>query len=152
MLPTKPIDSFQRRSSYQASILMPDVIPTYTLRERGLTYITLDELNKAFLCQNPMDWRYECEIIQSWMPPFPSPDTKPLIMVVRYGTSFLRYSAGPLQGFFWDLYPDDMKTFALAYKAILEAPCPPHLWVVGALQYARKRYNVEGQGDGRTDG
>lgn len=45
--------------------------------------------------------------------------------VVRFDTSFLRYSKGPQQGFFWDFYPDDMQTPELALLALLQAPVPP---------------------------
>ena len=69
-------------------------------------------------------WRGKCEIIPQYMPPFPRPDTRP-VLVVRHGNSFLRYSRGPRQGFFWDIYGDDLHTVGLALLALLEAPPPP---------------------------
>lgn len=56
-----------------------------------------------------------------------SDSDKKLIWIVRFGQSFLRYSKGPLQGFCWDIYPDDFLRPALAFKALLEAPVPPTL-------------------------
>lgn len=45
-----------------------------------------------------------------------------------YGTHneevFLRHSAGPLQGFFWDVYGDDFQNFGLVIIALMNAPCP----------------------------
>ncbi len=68
-------------------------------------------------------WHAKVEIIPDWMPNFPRPDTKPKL-VVRYGDSYLRYSAGPQQGFFWDIYPDDMFSEELAIIAVSDAPAP----------------------------
>lgn len=50
-------------------------------------------------------------------------------MQVRYndGTEyppFLRYSCGPKQGFFWDIYGDDMHSVELAIIALSNAPYP----------------------------
>lgn len=97
---------------------------------------SLKDLCNAFFSQNPYDWRYGAEIVEGYMPPFPREDTKPRL-VVRYTyeaddrtrSLFLRYSAGPRQGFFWDSYGDDMMTVPLAFKALVEAPTPPNLWV-----------------------
>lgn len=73
-------------------------------------------------------WHQDCEIIPDYMPPHPSPDTKPE-MRVRYknGTehpAFLRYSKGPKQGFFWDVYGDNMHTVELSILALSKAPAP----------------------------
>lgn len=69
-------------------------------------------------------WRKFAEIVPGYMPPFPRPETRPTL-VVRYGTSMLRYSKGPRQGYFWDLYGDDFYTAELALMALLQAPVPP---------------------------
>lgn len=69
-------------------------------------------------------WRNRVEIIPDYMPPFPRPDTRPKC-VVRYRDSFLRYSCGPVQGYFWDLYGDDFKQPEWALVAIASAPVPP---------------------------
>lgn len=37
---------------------------------------------------------------------------------------YLRHSKGPLQGWSWDIYPDDLHTTALAVLAISQAPAP----------------------------
>ena len=73
-------------------------------------------------------WQEQCEIIPDYMPPFPKLDTRPRV-VVRHnnGTeypAFLRYSCGPRQGFFWDVYGDDMKEVELAIIALSQAPTP----------------------------
>lgn len=77
-------------------------------------------------------WRKFAEIIPKYMPPHPREDTRPRC-VVRLGDSFLRHSAGPRQGYFWDMYGDDMRTPEMALLALLRAPIPPrcvdqHAW------------------------
>jgi hypothetical protein len=79
-------------------------------------------------------WMHECEIIPAYMPPFPRPDTQPTC-VVRYvypsgEDTFLRYSNGPLQGYFWDMYGDDMHSPELALVAISQASAPTRVGVV----------------------
>lgn len=71
-------------------------------------------------------WRADCEIIRDYMPPFPRKDTRPTCQV-RYipSDSFLRWSAGVVQGYFWDLYGDDCLSPELALLALLRAPPPP---------------------------
>lgn len=77
-------------------------------------------------------WRRHVEIITDYMPPHPLPSTVPRC-VVRYTGSmssdeeegFLRYSKGPRQGHFWDMYGDDYTNLALALVAVLHAPPPP---------------------------
>jgi hypothetical protein len=86
---------------------------------------------EAFIEDNPLDWRVRAEIIPKYMPPHPRPETMPRV-VVKCGGSFLRHSAGPRQGFFWDVYGDDMLSVGLAFKALLEAPCPSYLWFAKA--------------------
>ena len=74
-------------------------------------------------------WMHECEIITAYMPPYPSPDTRPTCQVrcVNDGGTawFLRYSNGPLQGYFWDVYGEDMHSPELALVAISRSPAPP---------------------------
>lgn len=70
-------------------------------------------------------WRL-AEIVPDYMPPFPGPETLPMC-VVRVGESFLRYSKGPRQGYFWDIYGDDFMTPELALMALAQAPVPPSL-------------------------
>jgi hypothetical protein len=74
-------------------------------------------------------WRESCEIIPDYMPPYPQKDTQPRVVVAFQAKgwdepSFLRYSKGPAQGFFWDIYGDDMQTVELALVAISQAPAP----------------------------
>src|SRR2546423_574866 len=82
-------------------------------------------LNLATLVDHLLQeqWRRDCEIIPGYMPPYPRADTKPRV-VVRYKTSFLRYSHGPHQGFFWDIYGDDFHDPEWALLGIAQAPCP----------------------------
>jgi hypothetical protein len=78
-------------------------------------------------------WRMNAEIVVNYMPPFPNADTKPAC-VVRYwlpdgDDTMLRYSRGPRQGYFWDVYGEDFGTPERALLALLEAPVPPPLLV-----------------------
>jgi hypothetical protein len=68
-------------------------------------------------------WKLECRIIPNYLPPYPNKHTRARV-VVQFGESFLRHSAGPLQGWFWDVYGDDLQTVGLAVRAIIEAPRP----------------------------
>lgn len=74
-------------------------------------------------------WQHECEINPCYLPPNPRPDTKPECQIHyknKYGMySGLRYSKGPRQGYFWDVYGDDFYTPELALIALSKAP-PPH--------------------------
>lgn len=47
---------------------------------------------------------------------------------------YLRYSRGPLQGFFWDVYGEDMQEIELAIIALSKAPVP--------LNYRKAEYPV----------
>jgi hypothetical protein len=76
-------------------------------------------------------WHEKCEIIADYMPKFPREDTRPTVQV-RYndGTEYppmLRYSRGPKQGFFWDIYGEDMQTVELAIIALSKAPTPRYV-------------------------
>jgi len=70
-------------------------------------------------------WHKGCEIIDGYMPPYPSKETRPTV-VVRCPSmgAFLRYSHGPLQCYFWDIYGDDMHSVELALLALSRAPAP----------------------------
>jgi hypothetical protein len=87
----------------------------------------LDRLVSAMLDTmhgNQNHWIHLVEIIPDYMPPFPSKDTRPTC-VVKFKGLFLRYSAGPRQGFFWDAYGDDMHCPEMALLAVVQAPVPP---------------------------
>lgn len=93
-------------------------------------YLKVDHVDARRLTMLLLDqpWHANCEIIPDYMPPYPRPETRPTVQV-RYnnGTQyapFLRYSAGPKQGFFWDIYGDDMLTIELAIVALSIAPAP----------------------------
>jgi hypothetical protein len=77
------------------------------------------------------EWMNRVDIVVDYMPPYPGKDTRPRL-VIRYndGTEhspFLRHSAGPKQGFFWDIYGDDFQTLELAILALSEAPTPRYV-------------------------
>lgn len=87
------------------------------LRMEQLVELLLDE-----------PWHKHCEIITDYMPPFPREDTRPSVQVRcnnhdKY-PAYLRHSCGPKQGFFWDIYGDDMQTAELALLALSQAPAP----------------------------
>ena len=69
-------------------------------------------------------WRRHAEIVPRWMPRYPDARTTP-ICAVKLGDSYLRYSHGPRQGYFWDMYPDDMHSPERAHLALLRAPGHP---------------------------
>ena len=73
-------------------------------------------------------WHQKCEIIPDYMPPSPQPDTRPSVKIrFNDGTEyapFLRYSHGPKQGYFWDIYGDYMHSIELAVFALSQAPAP----------------------------
>lgn len=78
-------------------------------------------------------WMHECEVIPDYMPPYPDRDTRPTC-VVRYtydnGTETFQHSKGPLQGYFWDVYGDDLHSPELALLCISVAPAPPRVHAV----------------------
>ncbi len=73
-------------------------------------------------------WMHECKIIPDYMPPFPGKDTRPTCQIQYIyedgTTTGLRYSRGPLQGFFWDIYGEDFHSPELALVALSQAPPP----------------------------
>ena len=80
----------------------------------------------ALLLDQP--WHKQCEIIPAYMPPYPSKNTRPSVQI-HFKPSMehnpcLRYSAGPKQGFFWDICGDDMLSIELAIIALSQAPSP----------------------------
>jgi hypothetical protein len=95
------------------------------LQTRELVGVDLRRLVELIL---DAPWHAECEIIPAYMPPFPEEDTRAKV-VIRHnnGTehpAYLRYSRGPKQGFFWDIYGDDMQDVELAIVALSQAPYP----------------------------
>jgi hypothetical protein len=79
-------------------------------------------------------WMHECEILPAYVPPRAETGRRPECRV-RYVREdrerfFLRYSKGPLQGYFWDAYGDDMHDPELAVVAISRSPAPPGVSVI----------------------
>jgi hypothetical protein len=76
-------------------------------------------------------WMHECVIHPAYMPPFPREDTRPTCKVSWTepdgGSHWLRHSAGPMQGYFWDVYGDDFLRPELALLAVSQAPPPPRI-------------------------
>jgi len=92
---------------------------------------TVERLLEALLydCAGNVDaWRKHAEIVPDYMPPFPGPHTQPSVVVrfviPREDVWFLRHSAGPVQGHFWDIYGDDYGTSEYALLALCTAPPP----------------------------
>jgi hypothetical protein len=98
--------------------------------------INFARLSEALLTQQ---WHGHCEIVQNWQ--FPYGDDRSLLTVVRYkrkfkaedghireATSYLRWSKGPVQGYHWDIYPDDFRHREWALVALSRAPAPPRDW------------------------
>ncbi len=72
-------------------------------------------------------WHKQCEILPDYKPPHAHCDAKPTVQIKFQGTSyplFLRYSRGPKQGYFWDIYGDDMHSIEVAILALSRAPVP----------------------------
>lgn len=82
-------------------------------------------------------WRKFAEIIPEYRRKYGKPEDPPLC-AVRWGDSYLRYSKGPGQGHFWDLYPDDYLTPSLALLALLEAAPPLEALSVGVHKLWRE--------------
>jgi hypothetical protein len=102
---------------------------------------TVESLLKALLDDsfgNVDAWRRCAEIVPKYMPPHPRSDTKP-ICAVRCGDSFLRYSVGPGQGYFWDMYGEDFINPSLALLALCQAPPPPFLVKMDLVREIAKR-------------
>lgn len=91
------------------------VIPEFSIE--GLIKLLLDQ-----------EWHKKCDIIPDYMPPYPDEKTRPSVQVKYNDESeyppFLRYSKGPKQGFFWDIYGEDMLSVELAIVALSQAPYP----------------------------
>lgn len=108
----------------------------------------LSELKKRLLDQ---DWHQKVTIILDYLPKYPRGDTRPIV-AIRYedGTEhppFLRYSKGPKQGFFWDLYGEDFQSEALALIAINHAPHPRN---VGPITFMVPLSPIESIDDARN--
>jgi len=78
----------------------------------------------------PSSWQHHCSLVAKIIPSYPGPARTPERVLVMYTRSekttvYLRYSKGPKQGYFWDLYGDDFQTPTLAIFALTRAPAPP---------------------------
>lgn len=80
-------------------------------------------------------WQMDAEIVPNYVPPYGKPTSAPYCVArVRIHStqpnteedsySYLRYSKGPVQGFFWDSYGDDLQSFEIAVIALSQAPAP----------------------------
>jgi len=98
-------------------------------------------------------WHESCEIIPDYMPPHPRPETRPTVQV-RYndGTEhppFLRYSKGPRQRYFWDIYGEDMQNVGLAIIALSQAPAPRNVGPITFTIPLREKRNANPAGEVR---
>ena len=105
------------------------------------------DLMLHYLLDQP--WHEKCEVIPNHVPRHAPEGAKPMV-VVRYndGTAhppYLRYSAGPKQGFFWDVYGADFHNTELAVIALSHAPAPVK---VGPVTF---RVQVDHDTEGRHD-
>lgn len=96
--------------------------------EEVLKKTSAEKLVKLLLKQ---PWQQKVEFIPEYMPPYPRTLTEPKF-VVRYNDGseyppFLRYSHGPVQGFFWDVYGDDFQALEWAVLAVHQAPAPVYV-------------------------
>lgn len=86
---------------------------------------------KLVNCLLSHHWMHECEIDPAYMPPYPDAATRPTCQihyVYKDGSrTGLRYSKGPAQGFFWDVYGDDFHSPELALVALSQASPPPRI-------------------------
>lgn len=91
----------------------------------GLGAVNVERL-LGYMLDQP--WHERCRVVPDYMPPNPRPGTRPTVIVVYDdGTEYppnLRHSCGPKQGFFWDIYGDDMMNVELALLALMRAPAP----------------------------
>lgn len=77
--------------------------------------MNLEKLVRLLLNTSDHPWRKEVEL-----------EVKSSTMLcVKYEDVYLRYSKGPYQHYFWDVYGDDFQSPELAFYAILHAPPPP---------------------------
>lgn len=90
----------------------------------------LEKLDAKLLVSHLLDqeWHKKCEIIPDYMYPHPNSKDRPQV-VVRFNDGseyppYLRYSKGPKQGFFWDIYGEGMNSIELAVIALSQAPAP----------------------------
>ena len=72
-----------------------------------------DALRKLLVGHN--HWMNECEILQK---------NDKLVVYCKKFDCHLRYSKGPKQGFFWDIYGDDFHSYELALVGLSKAPMP----------------------------
>ena len=74
-------------------------------------------------------WHEKCEIIPEYIHPNANPkNVAPKVVIIFNDETlyppFLRFSKGPNQGYFWDVYGDDFQTLELAIVALSKAPAP----------------------------
>jgi hypothetical protein len=95
------------------------------------TDFNVDRLIKDLL---NFEWQRNCDIVPDYRPPYDKGEGFAKCVVrYRYSTGheiFLRYSQGPRQGYFWDVYGSDMHRPELALVALSQAPPPPRVGTV----------------------
>jgi hypothetical protein len=79
---------------------------------------TVPRILATLIDERAHGWRRDAEIVQEER-------GGRQIWVVRIDKWFLRYSQGPHQCHFWDVYGEDYQSPELALLALLQAPAPP---------------------------
>ncbi len=95
-------------------------------------HLTPKDINAMLGGSADSPWKRQAEIIAGYVAPHDRSENPRPRVVVRFvhgaeRTSYLRHSAGPCQGFFWDCYGDHFQSVGLALRALMSAPRPPGL-------------------------
>lgn len=98
----------------------------------NISNVDTNKLIELILDQN---WHKECEIIQNHK----YRDGSEAKVLIKYPNEhqdvFLRYSQGPKQGYFWDIYGADFMKVELAILALSKAPIP--------MNYRKSEYPIK---------
>lgn len=93
------------------------------------------DANKLVALVLDQNWHKECEIIQNHK----YRDGSEVKVLIKYPNehqdTFLRYSKGHKQCYFWDVYGNDFNTVELAILALSKAPIP--------MNYRKSEYPVK---------
>lgn len=86
----------------------------------------------------PEPWQRECTILHDYRAPHQKDDRTRCVVYHPPSGRFLRHSAGPKTGTFWDVYGDDFLTESLALVELSKAPAP-----IMAISPARRQAILE---------
>lgn len=106
--------------------------------------VDAERLVNYLLCE---EWHQHAEIVPNYVARYAKEGARPEVHVrvpmhsdnehhEAETHSYLRFSKGPKQGFFWDCYGDDFGTIELAILALHQAPppmyCGPLVFKIGS--------------------